>query len=616
MKADEHPTYADGPRLLADIGAVHLRLALETAPGVFRAETIVPATAHASLREALQAYLARQADVGAVQHGALSLPNPITGDEIKLTNHPWEFSVAALRLDLGLRTLLVVNDYCALAMGLTRLESGERIGVGGGEAVNGGVVGVIGPGTGLGVSALISATGRPLAVASEGGHVSYPPQDADEAWIVARATQRFGHASGERLISAPGLVLMDQWLAERAGAPARARTAPQITAAALADPPDPVAAQALDLFCAMLGTVAGNLALTLGSTGGLYIGGAIVPRILPFFVRSRFRERFEQKGRFQPWLARIPTWVVDAPNSAVRGASALLDDHLSADHGASPLMADIRMAMDRLSASERLVAQDVLGAPRAWMSDPIVRIAERCGVSTPTVMRFCRSLGFKGLADFKLRLGSGLSGSTRVTHSDVQVSDPPAERMGKILNNSVSALIALRDRLHPDIFERAVQALAGARRIEIYAIGGAVATAEDAQDKFGRLGLAAVARTDPTAQGMTAAFLRAGDVVLVLSNSGAVEAVNEATSRARRAGATVIAMCPQRSELARLADMVLPVDHPEDTRSMVPMVSRLMQSVILDVLISDLALQRREEIDASLARLDDHRFGTLSSHSR
>lgn len=615
MTAHSASRYVDGPRLLADVGAVHLRLALETAPGVFEAETIVPASAYATLQDALQTYLAGSA-AGGVQHAALSLPNPITGDQIKLTNHPWEFSVEAMRRHLGLRTLVVVNDYCALAMGLTRLEVGERMAVGGGEAVAGGVIGVIGPGTGLGVSALLPASGRALTLASEGGHVSYPPQDEDETWIVAQAQQRFGHASGERLISAAGLALMHQWLTQRDGVATSLHTAPDITAAALASTPDPAAQRTLDIFCAMLGTVAGNLALTLGSTGGLYIGGAIVPRILPFFARSRFRERFEQKGRFQPWLARIPTWVIDTPNSALRGASALLDDHLSADHGASSLLADIRMAMERLSASERLVAQDVLSAPRAWMSDPIVRIAERCGVSTPTVMRFCRSMGFKGLADFKLRLGSGLSGSMRVSHSDVQSSDPPAERMGKILNNSISALILLRDRLHPEVFERAIHTLLRARRIEIYAVGNAAATAEDAQDKLGRLGLPAIARTDPMLQSLSAAFLGPEDTVLVLSNSGAIESVNDAVARARRTGATVIAMCPQRSELARLADVVLPVEHPDDTQSVVPMVSRLMQSVILDVLVSDLALQRRSVISAALEKVDDHRFGTLSSHSR
>ncbi|MEY8878141.1 MAG: SIS domain-containing protein, partial [Leptothrix sp. (in: b-proteobacteria)] len=262
-----------------------------------------------------------------------------------------------------------------------------------------------------------------------------------------------------------------------------------------------------------------------------------------------------------------------------------------------------------------LVAQDLLSAPRAWMSDPIARIAARCGVSTPTVMRFCRTMGFKGLVDFKLRLGTGLAGTTKVAHRRVRADDPTAERIATVLNNSISALITLRDRLHPQVFEQAVQRLASARRIEVYGIGAAALAAEEAQHKLGRLGLQAVARTDASQQSRTAVFLEAQDVLLVLSNSGAVEPMNEAVLRARRSGTGVIAMCPQRSELARLADVVLPVEHPDDLQALVPMLSRLMQSVIIDVLVTDLALQRRELIGAQLARLDDTRFGVLSSHS-
>ncbi len=612
---DPHP-YADGPRLLADVGASNLRLALESAPDVYLAYDVLAADRFDTLEAALRTFLAEHGQP-VVRHAALSLPNPITGDEVRLTNRSWAFSVSAMRRSLGLKTLVAVNDYSALAMGLTRLEAHERVKVGSGEAQPGGVIGVIGPGSGLGVSALVPVQDRSVALASEGGHVSYPPQDDDEAAIVERALARYGHASGERLISASGLELIHEVLAERAGQMLiTPLTAPEISAAALAEPPDATARRALAVFCAMLGTVAGNLALTLGSTGGLYIGGGIVPQILPFFEHSAFRERFERKGRFAPWLARIPTWVVDAPHAALRGASAFLEDHLTADQGAAPLLDDIRAALERLTASERLVAQDLLSAPRAWMSDPIVRIAERCGVSTPTVMRFCRSMGFKGLADFKLRLGSGLSGTTKVAHSEVQASDPAAERIGKILNNSISALIALRDRLHPDVFERAVHTLARARRIEIYGTGNAAIAAEDAQNKFGRLGLTAVARTDAALQSLSAAFLGPDDVLLVLSNSGAMEPLNEAVARARRAGTPVIAMCPQRSELGRMADMVLPVEHAEDAQAVVPMVSRLMQTVILDVLVSDLALERRALINAALARQDDQRFGKLSSHSR
>jgi glucokinase len=607
--------YPDGPRLLADVGASNIRFALETAPACFGSTAVLPCADHDSLESAIRTFLQSQHLAG-VRHAALSLPNPISGDQIKLTNHPWEFSVEALRRAFGLQTLLAINDYTALAMGLTRLGPHERLQIGGGDPLPGAVIGVIGPGTGLGVSALVPFQDRNVSLTTEGGHASYPPQDADEALVVAHARQRHGHVSGERLISASGLELTYEALALRSGHQPARRSATEISVAALADAPDPVAHQALSMFCAMLGTAAGNLALTLGAQGGVYIGGGIVPQIAGFFAQSAFRARFEAKGRFQPWLARVPTWIVTAPRASLRGASAMLDDHLTADHGAGPLLVDIRAAMDKLSASERIVAQDLLSAPRAWMSDSIARIAERCGVSTPTVMRFCRSLGFKGLVDFKLRLGSGLSGTTKVAHRAVSAGDPTAERIGKIFDNSISALIGLRDRLHPDVFERAVAALAGARRIEVYGTGSAALAAEEAQHKLGRLGLAALARTDAQQQNLTSIYLGAEDVLLVLSNSGELDSINEAVARARHAGTVVIAMCPQRSELARLADIVLPVDHPDDVQALVPMVSRLMQTVMIDALVSDLALQRRGPITAALAHQDDQRFGALSSHSR
>ena len=607
--------YPDGLRLLADVGATNARFALESAPGRFWAADVVPVERHESLEAAARAFL-DQHGAPPVRHAAFSLANPITGDWVKLTNHDWEFSIEAVRRNLKLQTLLVVNDFTALAMSLPGLEAQEIVKVGGGEPQTGGVLGVLGPGTGLGVSGLVPFQDHNVALGTEGGHVTYPPQDADELLAVNFAHQRFGHASAERLVSGPGLELIYEALAAQARhSPAR-RSAAEISAAAQAEPVDDVARRALATFCAMLGTVAGNLALTLGCLGGLYIGGGIVPKVLGFFQASKFRERFEQKGRFTPWLSRIPTYVIAAPRTALRGVSAMLEEHLAAAHGAGRLLEEVRTAMPRLSAAEGQVAQDVLSAPRAWLTDPVVQIAERCNVSTPTVLRFCRSMGFKGLADFKLRLGAGLAGSTQVTHHEVQASDPAAERFAKIFNNSISALVGLRDKLRPEAFERAVSEMAQARRIEVFGAGSATIAAEDAQHKLGRLGLAAVARTDVQLQSLAASFLTSEDVLLVLSNSGTHDPINEAVARARKGGATVVALCPQRSELARLANVVLPVDHPDDVGALVPMVSRLMQTVIIDVLVTDLALKRRDLISRSLARQDDQRFGVLSSHIR
>ena len=237
------------------------------------------------------------------------------------------------------------------------------------------------------------------------------------------------------------------------------------------------------------------------------------------------------------------------------------------------------------------------------MSDPFAHIAERSGVSMPTAMRCCRAMGFVGLADFKLRLESGLSGTTKVAHGPVQAGGPTAERMAKVCNNSISALTGLRDRLRPQALESAVALLGRARCIEVYGTGSASIAAQDAQHKLGRLGLLAVARCDLQLQNVNSAFLGGADVLLVISNSGTLDASNEAAARARArpAGAPVIAIRPQHSDLARLADVVMPVDHPQDLQALVPMVSQLMQTVIVDMLVTELAIARRETITQALA---------------
>lgn len=612
MHADVSSRYPDGPRLLVDIGASQVRFALEGGALRFDVIEALPSERYDGPEAAMRAFLALQGNPP-VRHAVLSVPVPVSGDHVRLTNHPWAFSIESLRRSLKLQTLLVVNDYTALAMGISRLGDEEVVQVGGGDAVSGAVIGVIGAGSGLGVSGLVPFENRTVALSTEGGHVSYPAMDDTEAAIVALARERHGHASAERLISGPGLELVYEALARRAGRPEVLRSARDIGTAGATDP---LARQALEVFCAMLGTVAGNLALTLGSLGGVYVGGGIVPQILDIFRASRFRERFEGKGRFAGWLARIPTYVVTAPHHTLIGVSAILDDHLSAEHGAGRLLDDIKAALPGLSASERTVAQDVLSAPRAWLTDPIVQIAERCRVSTPTVMRFCRSIGFKGLADFKLRLAAGLVGQAPISHREVHVGDPAAERIATVVNNSISALVALRDRLRPEAFDQAVAQLLRARRVEIYGVGGSALNALDAQAKFGRIGLAAMACSDPQLQLLLAAYLTPDDVVLVLSNSGELGATGAALTRARKSGAVIVCACPQRGDASRHADVLLPVDYPEDRAALVPMVSQLLQTVVVDVLASNLALRRREAVERSMALLEDGRYASLSSHSR
>ena len=323
------PPHADGPRLLADIGGTNARFALETAPGQVVAIEVLPGAAYPGLAEALLAYLALP-QVAArltapVRHAAIAIANPVAGDEVQMTNHHWSFSIAAVRRAAGLATLVVVNDFTALARALPHLQPAALRQVGGGRAQPGAPLGLIGPGTGLGVSGLIPAGAGWMALESEGGHVSSSPASEDELAILRFAWRTLGHVSAERLLSGPGLELIYRALAGEAAAPLAAA---EITARAL-DGRCAQCAAALGHFCGMLGTVAGNLAVTLGARGGIYLGGGIVPRLGAWFDASPFRARFEAKGRFAGYLAAVPTWVITAPYPAFTGVGAILAERLA-----------------------------------------------------------------------------------------------------------------------------------------------------------------------------------------------------------------------------------------------------------------------------------------------
>ena len=247
----------------------------------------------------------------------------MTGDRVAMTNHPWSFSVQALKSRFRFDRLEVINDFTALALALPRLAAGDRLMVGRGAAAAGAPIGVLGPGSGLGVSGLVPSGRGWIALTGEGGHATMAPATEREGAVLDRMRRRFDHVSAERTLSGPGLVNLYNTLAEIDGVPARSYSAAQIT-----DPTiragDPVCLDATTMFCAMLGTLAGNLALTLGARGGVYIGGGIVPKLGESFAESPFRERFEAKGRFETYLAAIPTYVVTHPLPAFLGCAALL----------------------------------------------------------------------------------------------------------------------------------------------------------------------------------------------------------------------------------------------------------------------------------------------------
>ncbi len=316
------------PRLVGDVGGTHARFAIVARPGG-KAEQVATLRCadFASLGDALQHYLAGQQAPAAPREGAIGVATPVTGDHVKLTNAEWSFSTHELQQRLGLRRLLVLNDFTTLALALPALPAHELRQVGGGKPVAGAPRGLIGPGTGLGVSGLLPVPGGgEVAIGGEGGHVTLAAADADEAAVLAMLQQEFGHVSAERAVSGPGLENLYRGVLHAAGMRGvPLRPAHEITQAALAGT-DSACVRALTMFCSLLGQVAGNLALTLGARGGVYIGGGIVPRLGAWFDRSPFRERFEAKGRFAPYLAAIPVYVVQSEVSpALIGASRALD---------------------------------------------------------------------------------------------------------------------------------------------------------------------------------------------------------------------------------------------------------------------------------------------------
>lgn len=315
------------PSLLADIGGTNARFALDNG-GRIDAITVLACADYPSLSHALRAYMgsnpyARAALAGeGLRDAGIAIATPVSGDEVRMTNHHWQFSIEAVRREFGFERLLVTNDFKATAMALPFLGPTDRRQVGGGCA-HAGVIGLLGAGTGLGVSALVPTGGGWSALDSEGGHATFAPMNERELDILRFAWREFPHVSAERLISGIGLGIVYRALAERAGENAVPRTVPEIVQRAL-DGKCLLSIETVECFCDMLGTAAGNLAVTLGAQGGIYIGGGIVPRLGNFFARSRFRQRFEQKGRFSEYLKRIPTYVVTAEYPAFLGVSTLL----------------------------------------------------------------------------------------------------------------------------------------------------------------------------------------------------------------------------------------------------------------------------------------------------
>lgn len=326
------------PRLLADIGGTNARFAWVGAPGEPPSQVRTLQVAdHAGPAQAAQVYLqhVKNQQAGRAWHAprcaAFAVATAVTGDRVAFTNSAWAFSREAVRQALGLQLLAVINDFEALALALPGLAPTQYRPLGGpalalhADARVGTALAVLGPGTGLGVGAVLRTRAGWQAIPGEGGHVTLAAADALEAEVIDVVRRAHGHVSAERLLAGPGLPLLQAALGAVQGRVPVADATPEAIVAAALQGSDALASDTLDLFARLLGSLAGNLALTLGARGGVFVGGGVVPRLGGHFAAAAFRERFEAKGRFRDYLAAVPTVLITDTLAALGGAALAID---------------------------------------------------------------------------------------------------------------------------------------------------------------------------------------------------------------------------------------------------------------------------------------------------
>jgi glucokinase len=307
--------------LLADIGGTTARFA------VLRDNALGPidhiaVSSHHSVGDAISAFLAQRADSGPLGAAILGVAGPVEGGRCRITNSQWVTDVCELRSRFGLRSATLINDFEALAWALPRLTARDVRPLPGGRAVGGEPMVVIGPGTGLGMAALMRRGTDYVVIATEAGHTTLPGSTAREDAVISHLRHRFGHVSMERALSGPGLENLYSALAAIDGVAVESRHAAEITRAAL-DGSCSICRCAVDMFCALLGAAAGNLALTFRARGGVHIAGGIAPQLADYLAQSEFRARFEAKGRFRSYLGNIPTSLIMNSDAAFLGLQAI-----------------------------------------------------------------------------------------------------------------------------------------------------------------------------------------------------------------------------------------------------------------------------------------------------
>lgn len=323
------------PRLIADIGGTNARFSLETSQYHYEYTKVFSCKDYSSLVDAAKTYLA-SIGIEHVEYAGIALPTPIVGDQIYMVNNPWNtMSISETKAQLGLKNIVFLNDFHALALSIPHIPKEHLVKIGGMDEDEFKPRGVLGPGTGLGVATLIRhPKGEYLAVPAEGGHTTFTPVNLEEMELWKFVHRRFSHVSFERFVSGPGLQVIFEAVSNQKHYKFEQLPTPaEITQRAI-NRECWICQLTLDHFCRMLGTIASNLAVSTNAFGGIYIGGGIIPRMLEYFRQSDFRCRFEDKGRLRKYLEKIPTYVITYEFPAFLGVSYGLDTIIN--HGYLP----------------------------------------------------------------------------------------------------------------------------------------------------------------------------------------------------------------------------------------------------------------------------------------
>jgi glucokinase len=320
--------------LLGDIGATNARFAL-LSNGVVGPVSNFAVADFPRFADVVRAFHVDKTRSSA-HDAVLAVAGPVSAGRCILTNSSWTIDPDELRREFGFERIDLRNDFAAVALSLPHLTATDLFRVGYGAPVSGAPMAVLGPGTGLGVACLVPGAQAPLVIPSEGGHATMSGVGPREDAIIHYLRGQFGHVSAERMVSGLGLENLYRAVVDLDGLEAPKRTAPEITEAGL-EGTCPISRTVLELFCGMLGTIAGNIALMFCARGGVFIAGGIVPRMTDFLARSEFRARFENKGRFRSYLQSVPTSVIIHPAATFVGLRRLVQSASDGDvRGAGP----------------------------------------------------------------------------------------------------------------------------------------------------------------------------------------------------------------------------------------------------------------------------------------